>query len=113
MNTVAVYPGSFDPITNGHLDIIARGLTVFDEVTIAILLNPEKQPLFSPEERESTCRQVLAPLKNVEVKCFAGLTVNFVRECGSAVMLPPSAPPPRPSSASAAWKAARPVSVRV
>ena len=49
--TMAVFPGSFDPITNGHLDIIARGLSVFDEVTIAILLNPEKQPLFTVEER--------------------------------------------------------------
>jgi pantetheine-phosphate adenylyltransferase len=83
----AVYVGSFDPLTLGHLDIIRRGAALFDKVTVGIGLNPDKQPLFSPVERESTCRQVLAPLKNVEVKCFEGLTVNFVRDCGSAVML--------------------------
>ena len=83
----AVYVGSFDPLTLGHLDIIRRGAALFDMLTVGIGLNPEKQPLFAPDERESMCRQVLAPLSNVEVKCFEGLTVNFVRDCGSAVML--------------------------
>ena len=83
----AVYAGSFDPLTLGHLDIIRRGAALFDQLTVGIGINPEKQPLFSPEERESTIRNVLAPLKNVEVKCFEGLTVNFVRACNSAVML--------------------------
>lgn len=83
----AVYVGSFDPLTLGHLDIIRRGAALFDKVTVGIGLNPDKQPLFTPEQRESMCRQVLAPLSNVEVKCFEGLTVNFVRECGAAVML--------------------------
>ena len=83
----AVYAGSFDPLTLGHLDIIRRGAALFDKLTVGIGINPEKQPLFSPEERESTIRQVLAALKNVEVQCFEGLTVNFVRACNSAVML--------------------------
>lgn len=83
----AVYVGSFDPLTLGHLDIIRRGAALFDRLTVGIGLNPDKQPLFTPDERESMCRQVLAPLQNVEVKCFEGLTVNFVRDCGSTVML--------------------------
>lgn len=83
----AVYVGSFDPLTLGHLDIIRRGAALFDKLTVGIGLNPDKQPLFTPDERESMCRQVLAPLKNVEVQCFEGLTVNFVRHCGAAVML--------------------------
>ncbi|MBM3968534.1 MAG: pantetheine-phosphate adenylyltransferase [Planctomycetes bacterium] len=83
----AVYVGSFDPLTLGHLDIIRRGAALFDRLTVGIGLNPDKQPLFSPDERESMCRTALAPFPNVEVKCFAGLTVNFVRECGAAVML--------------------------
>ncbi len=83
----AVYVGSFDPLTLGHLDIIRRGAALFDRLTVGIGLNPDKQPLLSPNERESMCRQVLAPYKNVEVKCFEGLAVNFVRDCGSAVML--------------------------
>ncbi len=83
----AVYVGSFDPLTLGHLDIIRRGAALFDKLTVGIGLNPDKQPLLAPDERESMCRQVLAPLPNVDVKCFEGLTVNFVRDCGSAVML--------------------------
>ena len=83
----AAYVGSFDPLTLGHLDIIRRGAALFDKLTVGIGLNPDKRPLLAPDERESLCRQVLAPLKNVEVKCFEGLTVNFVRDCGAAVML--------------------------
>ena len=83
----AVYGGSFDPLTLGHLDIIRRSAALFDNLIVGIGMNPEKQPLFTPDERESMTRQVLAPLKNVEVKCFEGLTVNFVRACGAAVML--------------------------
>jgi pantetheine-phosphate adenylyltransferase len=83
----AVYVGSFDPLTLGHLDIIRRGAALFHKVTVGIGLNPDKQPMFSPDERESMTRQVLAPLKNVAVRCFRGLAVDFVRECGAAVML--------------------------
>ena len=63
----AVYAGSFDPLTLGHLDIIRRGAALFDKLTVGIGSNPDKRPLFSLEERESTARKVLAPLKNVKV----------------------------------------------
>lgn len=83
----AVYVGSFDPLTLGHLDIIRRGANLFDVLTVGIGINPEKHPLFSPEERETMARKVLAPLSNVRIQCFEGLTVNFVRSVSSAVML--------------------------
>ena len=87
MTRRAIYPGSFDPLTLGHLDVVRRGAALFDKLTVGIGLNPDKQPLLTPDERVSMCRQVLAPLTNVEVQCFEGLTVNFVRGCGAAVML--------------------------
>ncbi|MCX7420702.1 MAG: pantetheine-phosphate adenylyltransferase [Planctomycetia bacterium] len=83
----AVYAGSFDPLTLGHLDIIRRGSALFDRLTVGIGINPDKKPLFTPEERLVAIQQVVAPLKNVEVLCFEGLTVNFVRSCQAAVML--------------------------
>ena len=83
----AVYVGSFDPLTLGHVDIIQRGAKVFEKLTVGIGINPDKKPLFSPEERIELTRQVLAPLKNVQVACFEGLAVNFVKECGAEVML--------------------------
>lgn len=83
----AVYTGSFDPLTLGHQDIITRGAAVFEKLTVGIGINPEKQPLFAPDERLSMAREVLAPLPNVEVRCFSGLAVEFLRECGARVML--------------------------
>lgn len=83
----AVYVGSFDPLTLGHEDIIRRGARLYDTLVVGIGTNPEKQPLFSPEDRQRLCRQVLSPMPNVEVKCFEGLAVEFVRECGAQVML--------------------------
>ncbi len=83
----AVYVGSFDPLTLGHVDIIKRGAKVFEKLTVGIGINPDKHALFSPEERVELTRKVLAPLKNVEVACFEGLAVNFVKECGAVVML--------------------------
>ncbi len=83
----AVYVGSFDPLTLGHEDIIRRGARVFDRLTVGIGVNPDKAPLFSSDERMSMARAVLEPLKNVEVQCFEGLAVSFVRACGAAVML--------------------------
>ena len=80
--TMAVYPGSFDPITNGHLDIIARGLSVFDEVTIAILLNPEKQPLFTVEERVQIIREAYGGESRIKVDTFSGLLVDYGRRSG-------------------------------
>src|SRR5262245_33569916 len=73
----AIYPGSFDPITNGHLDIIERSCKIFDELIIAILVNIEKKPLFNPEERVEIIRAVVAPLPGVRVDTFNGLLVNY------------------------------------
>ncbi len=83
----AVYVGSFDPLTLGHEDIIRRGAKLYDKLTVGIGINPDKSPLFSPEERLRLCRQVLSPIPNVEVKCFEGLAVEFVKQCGAQVML--------------------------
>ena len=85
MNTIAVYPGSFDPITNGHLDIVARALTVFDSVVVAVLANPRKTPLLTVDERISIIREALhaevvgAQHDRVDVQAFDGLTVDFAR----------------------------------
>ena len=73
----AIYPGSFDPPTNGHLDLIERGSLIFDELTVAILRNSEKQPLFSLAERRNMLEELTAPFKNVSVDVFEGLTVDF------------------------------------
>lgn len=83
----AVYAGSFDPLTLGHVDIIRRGAEIFERVTVAVGINPEKRPLFPPEQRVALAREVLAKLKNVDVQCFEGLAVDFVRDLGAAVML--------------------------
>lgn len=83
----AVCVGSFDPVTLGHVDIISRGARVFDRLTVGIGINPDKRPLFSCEERLDLMRRVLAPLQNVEIAIFDGLAVNFVRDCGAAVLL--------------------------
>ena len=83
----AVYVGSFDPLTLGHEDLIRRGAGLFDRLTVGIGINPEKSPLFSPDERVALTQRVLTGLDNVDVRCFTGLAVNFVRQCGSSVML--------------------------
>jgi pantetheine-phosphate adenylyltransferase len=83
----AVYAGSFDPVTLGHVDIIRRGARIFDRLTVGVGINPEKQPLFTPEERITLMSEVLRDLPNVDVVGFEGLTVDFVRNCGAAVML--------------------------
>jgi pantetheine-phosphate adenylyltransferase len=81
MNTprerVAVYPGSFDPLTNGHVDIILRGARLFDRIIVAILRNAEKQPLFTLDERESMAREVFREYANVDVEAFDGLLVDY------------------------------------
>src|SRR5262249_17595006 len=78
MPTLAVYPGSFDPITNGHVDIISRGARLFDRIVVAMLVNAEKSPLFSMEERVEIARAVFRDHKNVEVDTFDGLLVDYV-----------------------------------
>ena len=83
----AVYVGSFDPLTLGHEDIIRRGAAIFDRLTVGIGINPEKRPLFTPDERLVMAREVLAAHKNVEVACFEGLAVDFIRQCGAKVLV--------------------------
>ena len=78
MSTLAVYPGSFDPLTNGHVDIITRGATLFDRIIVAILVNAEKSPLFSIAERVEIARDVFKNHSNVEVDTFDGLLVDYV-----------------------------------
>ncbi|MFH1706583.1 MAG: pantetheine-phosphate adenylyltransferase [Planctomycetota bacterium] len=83
----AVYPGSFDPITFGHLDVIRRASVLFDTVTVAIAVNESKQCLFSPEERRDMIAEALEGQPNIEVEIFRGMTVDFVRRKGSHIIL--------------------------
>jgi pantetheine-phosphate adenylyltransferase len=83
----AVFPGSFDPITNGHLDILDRGLKVFDEVIVAILVNSSKQALFSVEERVEIARSVCRNRKRVRVDTFSGLLVDYAVRVGADVIV--------------------------
>ena len=76
----AVCPGSFDPVTNGHLDIVERTAALFDEIVVAVLVNPQKQGMFTVEERIDMLREVTAHLPNVKVTSFHGLLVDFCRE---------------------------------
>jgi pantetheine-phosphate adenylyltransferase len=83
----ALYPGTFDPPTNGHVDLIQRGSKLFDRLTVAILVNPVKNPLFTVEERVEMLEEVTAPLGNVSVATFDGLMVAFAREVGASAVL--------------------------
>ena len=83
----AVYTGSFDPITLGHLDVIERAARIFDRLVVGVGINPDKQPLFSLEERVRLVRESLDGIRNVEVKLFSGLSVAFVRAQGAHVLL--------------------------
>ena len=85
--SVAIYPGSFDPVTNGHLDLIGRGEKMFDQLIVAVLKNTEKQPLFSVSERVEMLREVTKPWVSVEVDVFEGLLVDYARKRGAAVIL--------------------------
>jgi pantetheine-phosphate adenylyltransferase len=78
MPTLAVYPGSFDPLTNGHVDIITRGARIFDRIIVAILINAEKAPLFEMNERLEIAKEVFKEFPNVEVDTFDGLLVDYV-----------------------------------
>ena len=83
----AVYPGTFDPVTNGHMDIIKRAAPQFDELIVGVLRNSQKSPLFSTEERVNILKEVTKEFPNVTVMSFDGITVNFVRACGANVMV--------------------------
>ena len=84
---VAVFPGSFDPLTNGHVDIILRGARLFDSIVVAILCNAEKDPLFTPEERVDTVREVFREYPNVDVESFEGLLVDYAHRREASVIL--------------------------
>ena len=84
---VAVYPGSFDPITLGHLNVMERASRLFDRLVIGIGVNIEKQPLFDAESRQELIREATCHLDNVEIRTFEGLAVEFVRDCGARVMV--------------------------
>ena len=83
----AIYPGSFDPITNGHADIIPRGLRVFDRIVVAVLKTPNKAPLFTTKERVKMSQEIFASRKEVEVRAFDGLLVDFARSQGTPVVI--------------------------
>ena len=87
MENKAVYPGSFDPITNGHVDIINRGLKIFDKILVAVLENPKKTPLFTTKERISMIKEVFSDQKNVEVKAFKGLLVEFAKKNEAKIVI--------------------------
>ncbi len=86
-HNVAIYPGSFDPLHNGHVDIIQRGSRLFDRIVVAILLNIEKSPLFTVEERVSIVREVFQGYPNVEVDTFDGLLVEYARRKDAGVIV--------------------------
>jgi pantetheine-phosphate adenylyltransferase len=83
----AIYPGSFDPVTNGHLDVIGRALKLFDEVIVAVAHNDEKQPLFSLEERLNLLRETAGKIDNVHIAEFKGLLVEFARTKGAGAVI--------------------------
>jgi pantetheine-phosphate adenylyltransferase len=84
---IGIYPGTFDPITNGHLDLVDRGLRIFDEIIIAVAPNPKKQPLFTLEERMRLIRESVKDCKNVIVEAFNGLLVDYVKQKGGVAII--------------------------
>ncbi len=84
---IAVYPGTFDPPTNGHLDLIDRGAKIFDRLIVAVAVNPRKTPIFTPEERVAILAKHSAHLGNVEVDSFHGMVVDYVHDRGAAFLL--------------------------
>ncbi|HMD43999.1 MAG TPA: pantetheine-phosphate adenylyltransferase [Candidatus Acidoferrum sp.] len=85
--SIAIYPGSFDPVTNGHLDLIERGEKMFDKLIVAVLKNVEKQPLFTVAERVEMLKEVTEQWDSVEIDVFEGLLVDYARKRGAAVIL--------------------------
>lgn len=87
MSVVAIYPGTFDPITNGHADLIERGARMFERLVVSVAANPNKQPLFSLEERVTLAKAVVAHLPHVEVRGFDILLVNYAMSIGANVLM--------------------------
>ncbi len=87
MKTKALYTGSFDPLTNGHLDIIKRAARLYDELTLGIIINPQKKSMFTLEERELTLKETLKSIENVNVDRFSGLTADYVNDNGYNVVI--------------------------
>ena len=87
MEKIAVYPGSFDPLTNGHIDLVERGLKIFDKVVIGVLNNKAKTPLFSVEERLEMIQNCFEGMENVEVDAFDGLVVDYARQRNASAIL--------------------------
>ena len=87
MSVKALYPGTFDPPTNGHVDLIQRGAKLFGHLTVAILNNPDKNPLFTVEERVEMLKEVTSSLPNVSIATFNGLMVEFARQQGASAVL--------------------------
>ena len=85
--TIAIYPGSFDPITNGHLDVLNRASKLFSHVIIAVLINPSKTPFLPLDVRVDLIKKSVGELKNVEVDSFNGLTVEYARQKGAKVLI--------------------------
>src|SRR5690554_1245765 len=84
---IAVYPGSFDPVTNGHMDIIKRSAKMFDRVIVAVVKNYNKKPLFTTEERVELIRKSIKDLPNVEVESFEGLLMNYIHKKNAQVIV--------------------------
>lgn len=87
MNTIAIYPGTFDPITNGHIDLVVRASKLFDRVIVVVAINPGKTPTFSLDQRVSLANQTLADLSNVDVCGFDGLLVDVAKQKGANVII--------------------------
>ncbi len=87
MENIAIYPGSFDPITNGHVDIIQRGLKVFDRILVAVLENPKKEPLFTTKDRVAMIQEIFAAESRVQVKSFEGLLVAFAQQNKTRIVI--------------------------
>ena len=86
-NRIAVYPGSFDPITNGHVDIIKRGIRLFDKIIVLVAYNPAKTSLFTVEERVAMIKETFKDVEGVQVDSYSGLLVDYLREVGANVIL--------------------------